>query len=397
MIDILTNALLLSPIPLQYTGNYCSHKCVYCFANINNPKRKTDITKLNALFKNYHKRSDIASFFLRQKYPVLISNNIDPFSKSNQPFVNNLINTLQDIDVPVVLATRGGVGIEIMESMRPTVLYVSIPYDNDETRQKYEPSAPSIESRYQLIEYATKHGHKVIVSINPLNTTFAKKPVEIAKKAVKAGATSILINKLHLTPAQHANMTENEKNAMGQNLLDEARNKDFQDAWIQAAIKLNDYTSQNNINLIGFDNGGPQNNYQEFKDCYSNILPTIYDWFNWCAQNKKENDLIFFDEFYTFFADKLPNMEADLSKYIVNRYNIKDNTFYKKMDIRNILHILWEHPKANIGIAKHFPVFSYVKKQYSNKLDYWFDNEHNKVMIYTPSCYNCNESVVLGV
>jgi DNA repair photolyase len=394
MIDLLTNALLLSPIPIQYTGNYCSHKCTYCFANINNPKRKTDIAKLNSLLKNYKNRSDLTSYFMREKYPIIISNNIDPFSASNQPFVNELIYTLKDLGIPVVLATRGGKGIEILKDLSPSVLYVSIPYDNEEKRIKYEPQAPSLEQRYELIDYAIKNGHKVICSINPFNNKFAENPIQIAERAKNLGVKSILINKLHLTAPQQSNMTERERESIGEELLIEAKTKGFTDEWLYNAIDLSNYINENEMNLIGFDSGLAQSNYVEFKECYQNLLPTIYDWFNWCAENKKENDLIQFEEFYTFFAERLPSTEADLSKYIVNRYNLKDNDFYSKMDLRNILHLLWEHPKLNIGLAKHFPVFSFVKKQYSNKLDYQYDNEHNKQMIYTPINFNTNENYI---
>lgn len=395
MIDILTNALLLSPIPLQYTGDYCSHKCVYCFANINNPKRKTDIAKLNSLLKNYKNRSDLTSYFMREKYPVIISNNIDPFSASNQPFVNDLIYTIKDLDIPVVLSTRGGKGTEILKDLSPSVLYVSIPYDNDDTRQKYEPHAPSLDQRYELIDFAIKNGHKVLCSINPLNPQFAENPISIAEKVKDLGVKSILINKLHLTAPQQANMTEREKEIMGDDLLKESKAKGFTKEWLNSAINLYEFTIENNMNLIGFDSGLSQNNFIEFKECYPKLLPTIYDWFNWCSCNKVEGDIIYFEEFYKFFSERLPNTDADLSKYIVNRYNLKDNDFYSKMDLRNILHLLWEHPKLNIGLAKHFPVFSYVKKQYTNKLDYQYDSEHNKTMIYTPLNFNTNENYII--
>ena len=125
MIDILTNGLLNSPVPIQFTGNYCSHNCSYCFANINNPKRKLDIKAVTSQLKNYQNRNDLPSYFLREKYPLLISNNIDPFSKSNQPFVSDLIYQLQDIGVPVALATRGGIGWqEIANNITPSVWYV---------------------------------------------------------------------------------------------------------------------------------------------------------------------------------------------------------------------------------------------------------------------------------
>jgi DNA repair photolyase len=394
MIDILTNALLLSPIPLQYTGNYCSHKCVYCFANINNPKRKTDIAKLNSLLKNYKNRNDLRSYFLKNKYPVIISNNIDPFSKSNQPFVNELIYTLKDLGIPVALATRGGVGTEILKDLPPTVIYVSIPYDNEDLRIKYEPKAPSLEQRYELIDFAIKNNHKVITSINPFNPKFAEKPISIAEKVKRLGVKSILINKLHLTAPQQANMSDKERDIMGEDLLKECKVKGFSTEWLSNAIDLYEYTNENEMSLIGFDSGLAQSHYSEFKECYKKTLPTIYDWFNWCAENKVEGDIIYFEEFYKFFAERLPNTEADLSKYIVNKVNLKDNTFYSKMDLRNILHLYWENPKF-IGLAKHFPVFSYVKKQYPNKLDYQYDSEHNKTMIYTPLNFNTNENITI--
>jgi DNA repair photolyase len=238
MIDILTNALLLSPIPLQYTGNYCSHKCTYCFANINNPKRKTDIAKLNSLLKGYKNRSDITSYFMREKYPIIISNNIDPFSASNQPFVNNLIDTLSELEIPVALATRGGKGTEILKELKPSVLYVSIPYDNEDTRIKFEPNAPSLEQRYELIDFAIKNGHKVITSINPLNSTFVKNPISIVEKVKQLGSNTILINKLHLTPPQQANLNEKEKDTLGIDLLTESKEKGFRGDWLNLAIDI---------------------------------------------------------------------------------------------------------------------------------------------------------------
>jgi DNA repair photolyase len=331
---------------------------------------------------------------MREKYPIIISNNIDPFSASNQPFVNDLIYTLKDLEIPVVLATRGGKGTEILKDLSPSVLYISIPYDSEDKRQKYEPHAPTLEQRYELIDFAIKNGHKVITSINPFNPQFAENPISIAKNVKGLGVKSILINKLHLTAPQQANMTDKERDIMGEDLLKESKSKGFTSEWLNNAIYLYEYTIENEMSLIGFDSGLAQTHYSEFKECYKKTLPTIYDWFNWCAENKKEGDLIYFEEFYNFFSERLPNTDADLSKYIVNKVNLKDNTFYSKMDLRNILHLYWENPKF-IGLAKHFPVFSYVKKQYPNKLDYLYDSEHNKTMIYTPLKLNINENYII--
>jgi DNA repair photolyase len=175
---------------------------------------------------------------MREKYPIIISNNIDPFSASNQPFVNNLIDTLSELEIPVALATRGGKGTEILKELKPSVLYVSIPYDNEDTRIKFEPNAPSLEQRYELIDFAIKNGHKVITSINPLNSTFVKNPISIVEKVKQLGSNTILINKLHLTPPQQANLNEKEKDTLGIDLLTESKEKGFRGDWLNLAIDI---------------------------------------------------------------------------------------------------------------------------------------------------------------
>ena len=247
---------------------------------------------------------------------MLISNNIDPFSKSNQPFVNDLIYQLQDIGVPVALATRGGIGWqEISKNITPSVWYVSIPYQNDELRQKYEPQAPSVESRYELISEVISKGHKVILSINPFNPTFAPNPIEIIKKAEKLGVKSVIINKLHLTPMQQSNMTIYQKDLLGIDLLEQAKNRKFTDEWLNSALEMYIYCIENNLNLLGMDNGLDQNNFIEFKECYPKTLPTIFDFMNWCYNNKEQGDLITFNDFFNFFEPLLPKInKANISK-----------------------------------------------------------------------------------
>ncbi len=397
MIDILTNGLLSSPVPIQFTGNYCSHNCSYCFANINNPKRKLDIKAVTSQLKNYQNRNDLPSYFLREKYPLLISNNIDPFSKSNQPFVNDLIYQLQDIGVPVALATRGGIGWqEIANNITPSVWYVSIPYQNDELRQKYEPQAPSVESRYELIKEIISKGHKVILSINPFNPIFAPNPIEIIQKAQNLGVKSIIINKLHLTPVQQSNMTNNQKDLLGIDLLAQAKNRKFTDEWLLLAMQMYQYCLENDINLIGMDTGLNQNNFIEFKECYSKTLPTIFDFMNWCYNNKEQGDLITFNDFFNFFEPLLPKInKANISKYIFNKAVIDDKSFYKSMNFKNLLHLYWEHPKVNIGLAKHYPAFSWAKIQTESKLDFAYDNEHNKQLFYNKLNFNSNENIII--
>jgi len=74
MISAYKGEFLVSPIPLEIDLNYCSHKCNYCFANLNNPKRKANTNKIINQIKNCHNSKSIESYLLANGYPVLMSN-----------------------------------------------------------------------------------------------------------------------------------------------------------------------------------------------------------------------------------------------------------------------------------------------------------------------------------
>ena len=156
------------------------------------------------------------------------------------------------------------------------------------------------------------------------------------------------------------------------------------------------YCLDNSINLLGMDTGLKTNNFIEFKECYEKTMPTIFCFMNWCFENKSEGDLITFNDFFYFFESLLPKIEkADLSKYIVNKAVTGDKDFYKKMSFKNILHLYWEHPKLNIGLAKHYPAFSWAKRQTNTKLDFIYDSEHNKQLYYNKLKFNANENIII--
>ncbi len=396
MINILTNAFLKNPVALQFTGNYCSHNCSYCFANINSPTRKLDINNLASILRNFKTRDDLVSHYMREKYPIIISNNIDPFSKSNQPIVNDLVLQLQDCGIPVAFATRGGIGWqELIKEITPSVYFVSIPYNTEDTKNKYEPYAPTLEHRYELIEQCILAGHKVILNINPFNPKFAPYPIEIAERAMKLGVKSILINKIHLTPKQQANMNTWQRESIGAELLSEAMTKDYTDQWIDNAIRLQQWCKENDMNLIGLDTGGPNKAYIEFAQCYPKILPIVDGFFNWVDTNKKNGDYIYFEDFYNYFAPKLPTIETNISVFVFQKTVLDDKSSYKKTLLSNLLHYYWQVKGVELGLAKNYPAFSWIKEQTKTKLDFMTDNEGNKVLLYHPEKLNVKDYTII--
>jgi hypothetical protein len=187
---------------------------------------------------------------------------------------------------------------------------------------------------------------------------------------------------LHLSPKQQSNLTERERETIGEELLSEVRKRSFTPIWLDAAMTLFNWAIENEVKLIGMDTGLFSNNFSEFKDCYPKTLPTIFNFFDWCYLEKEEGDLITFDDFFEFFAPLLPDIDGNISKYIFNKAVIDDKSFYKRMTIKNLLHLYWQHPKVELGLAKHYPAFSWIKTQTETRFDFVHDENSNKVLYY---------------
>lgn len=394
MIAPLTNSFLINPMPLQLTLNLCSHGCIYCFSILNDPKRKADLKKILSILKHHKNRNDITSLFLKEKYPVLISNNVDPFSKNNHVLTNQILDLLIDMDIPVQFNTRGGFGWqEASEKIKPSIWYVSVPYSDDEVRKLYEPNASSLDERFEMTKELLKK-HKVMIGINPFDTKFSDDHKAIIDKYSEIGVKHFWINRFHLTYKQQSNLTDQQKEIFGQDFLKAAATKEIPEQTVRLYIELKKYAEEKGCTIIGTPSGHYESWFEEFYSIYPKTMPTQNNFFKWCEENKQEGDTISFDEFYDFFAPLLPDWETDISKFIYNKANLDDKTFMKKTRFRNILHVYWDS-KAGLNLAKNYPVFSWFKVQGEKKLDWAKDSNGDRLLIYHPENYNTKEFLIL--
>ena len=395
MFDILTNAFLNNPIPVNLNLNYCSHGCVYCFANLNSPKRSAKIADIVSQFRNLKNRTDLVSLYMKEKYPVIVSNNIDPFSKSNIDVWQKIYPHLIENEIPIMVVTRGGVGWEqCADDLPKSVFYVSVPYLDDAKRQKYEPNAPTLESRFAMVkQLLTKHN--VIVGINPIHKDFCTDYRQIMRNYYDIGVRNFWLNTLHLTPKQQTNLTENQKEIIGKDLLSELNKKMYSDSTLNILEGLQQEAKElDGVILHGLDYG-TKNNINDIYSCYDKLLPTKHDFFNWCANNKKNGDLITFQMFFDFFADKLPNIETNISKFIFNKVVLDTKNSYIKQPLKNLLHYYWQTKGVELGLAKNYPVFSWAMKNYTSKQDFIFDTDGNKVLVYHPEIFNVKDFTII--
>ncbi|TDX83960.1 radical SAM protein [Epilithonimonas xixisoli] len=394
MISPLTNAFLINPMPLQLTLNLCSHGCIYCFSILNDPKRKADLKKILSILKHHKNRNDITSLFLKDKYPVLISNNVDPFSKNNHVLTNQILKLLVAMDIPVQLNTRGGYGWqEASEKIKPSIWYVSVPYSDDEVRKIFEPNAPSLDERFEMVKELVKK-HKVMIGINPFDAKFSDDHKAIIDKYSEIGVKHFWINRFHLNYKQQSNLTDSQKEIFGPEFLKQAASKDINPETVKLYIALRDYAKEKDCEIIGTPSGHYESWFDDFYSIYPKTMPTQNDFFKWCEENKSEGDTISFDEFFDFFAPLIPDWETDISKFIYNKSNLDDKTFMKKTRLKNILHVYWDS-KAGLNLAKNYPVFSWFKVQTEKKLDWAKDGNGDRLLIYHPNNYNTKEFLIL--
>ena len=399
MIDVLTNGLLSVPYATALSLNYCSHDCSYCYANVNNPFRKADVNGIMSQLKNYkHRENDLVSYYLREKYPVLISSNVDPFAKSNYRLFEQISDFLLSEEIPMFIATRGGYGWkEFAERSPKQVWFVSVPYSDDNIREKLEPNAPSLDERFEMVK-ALKHlGHEVIIGITPLEEKWTPYPLEIVRKYESIGVTTFKVSGLHLSPKQQINLSAKKRDVITEDILTRLKtggkvNTDWTDFSI---LEISEYCEENELILDGIELGLPTAKDIHFIETYDKLLPTKHDFFLWCYANKKQGDFIYFKDFFDFFAPKLPQIETNISKFLFNKAVLSDKSSYKKAPLTDLLHYLWEVKGVNIGLAD-LPVFSWAKQRTANKTDFVYDGEHNKVLIYHPEVFNLKDYTIFA-
>jgi DNA repair photolyase len=188
--------LMTHPAPLELSMNRCSHDCAYCFANIKKSDRYFKVKS----FVSSLSQGGIAGALLRGGYPTCISNNSDPFARSNQDASEFVIGEMQQRGYRMMFQTKGGErAYSILKGVAPSVVYVTVTTDSDDISRRIEPNAPCTSERIALIEQLVAAGHHVEVGLNPLASPWL--PEDRAHRLVErlhaAGVSCFMVQNLH--------------------------------------------------------------------------------------------------------------------------------------------------------------------------------------------------------
>lgn len=374
MITPFFGELFFYPIPLELSHNYCSNKCAYCFANLNKPDRTADVIGVANQIKKMSTGKSLTAGLLRSKAAICISNKTDPFATSNYRIAIPEIKTLIQMGNPIAYHTRGGKHFdEFYENNKipKSLFYISICQTDDEIRKKVEPGATTIEYRWAMAKKLVKDGHQVIIGLNPFVRQW--NDTKIFLKNVKAaGVKNVLVQPIHLNSEQIVNMTAKEQKAMTDEVLTAAKKRyspyadeieDLINKLIAAGVNAYDSQNFNKTHIMD----------AWHKGLGGKTFKTYYDFYHWCRKNKKNNDAVFFEEFYDFMKPEFfeENTEYTIYQYITSidrRYRKTRQyglTIKSKMTFRELCLMYWNEEKnvKNISKIDNFALIAEIKDE----------------------------------
>lgn len=342
MIKLYKGEFMLSPAPVEIDLNYCSHKCVYCFANLNNPKRKANLKQIINVLNS--KENNPIAYFINNGYPVLFSNLVDPFASSNYKMSIPLIEIMEEKGISIAYQTKGGKGSEILNEVSKSSVYVTITSDNGQS-EMHEPNAPKILDRIKFIETLIKNGHSVTVGVNPYIPEWFNDVKSFIKLMKSIGVYGLWFQPLHLNRDQVSAMNQKEKTSFDSHVKNGLSRKYFFE--ISSKIDAEIMAMCKDVGIHFFSNTKTTESkfFDNFKKVYKNSLPTYQDFFNHLLKTKKNNERVYFNEFEKLIISKLPNIShSSFQGYLFNDgFMIKKfKKIPKVISLKDVLKLYWQ-------------------------------------------------------
>jgi DNA repair photolyase len=365
MLQLYEGNLLIGHAPMEMSLNYCSHVCAYCFANIGHRDRKTALNSALNLIRECDQRETFIAWLLRNQYPVLLSNRVDPFALSNYRETIPIAAELTGRGIPIAWQTKGGKGIDDVLKFLPApqVWYITLTTLDDATARRVEQAAPLPGERLALIEKLKAHGHRVVVGLNPLVPEWCPDPVKLMQEVQRRGAEGVWLEMLHLSKRQVKQMKPNEIKALGGiealNHISHKRHVPEQLSFYMLAYQAAEELGLHPYGMSGFR---PGKFTDIFHEVYPRCFPVLQDFANHLVATGGDGlQPVSFQQCADFFAPRFPQGRFFISDYI--RSHITGRNFLAdKLGLRlsgtmtftDILRMMWNNPELPNCIGGEF-------------------------------------------
>jgi DNA repair photolyase len=382
MITPFIGEFLINSAPLEYSGNSCSHSCIYCFANNRRSCRQENFKSTINNLKKYPQRKTYTAELLKEGYPIVISNRSDPFSKNNIEQTKSLFQYFKNMPNGLFIQTKGGKDIfealEIIKEKKNIVFYISITTLNDELSKKIESGVPVTSERIKLAKELKKRGYEIIIAINPCVEQWIneKEIIKLASDFKKCGIIHFIFQPLHLRKDYENALKQISKLPNGDIIITNALN-------YHKAPRISQLYTQRivlrlinelKVNALWFGLPYPSDFFMDINKKLGRNYPSMYDFFNYCVKNKL--DKIYFKDFYSALSkgnEKFFEKEFNgLSSYIlrINRGVWKGNTKVQSIKtIKEVLNIFWNEKRLTPSPQNNYIMFSKIIKDGNPVID----------------------------
>lgn len=347
-LSVYWGGFLALPLPLELSLNWCSHACSYCYANLNSTQRRADLRQIQSQIANCQTGSNMEAQLMRLGYPINISGHTDAFATSNEDFAIPLLNTMMELDVYFTLSTKGGKRFrETVKKLRPSWIYFTVETYDDDIARRISPNAPLPSERFEMIDFAQKCGHVVAVGINPTVPEWLHDdPMPLLNKLVDLGVYGMLSQPLHFNSKQVANMTERDRQALGDDVILRGKRRENDKAMKDLIEDMKAIAKELGLETYQGGQGIPTDFFKSLPNLYPAIYPTTQDFVNHCYTKYKDGDFIYWEEYRDFFAPKLPKGVFPLRNHLAATQNMYwsgqwNDLVPKQMDYLTLLKWCW--------------------------------------------------------
>ncbi|RPI79086.1 MAG: hypothetical protein EHM45_04225 [Desulfobacteraceae bacterium] len=388
---------LLEPFALELAVMQpCDIGCNYCFANLDGRRHKiafSDMAEVLDVLANFKNGDSVEAQLLRLKYPVLMSNRVDPFGRRNRLSSIKILELFRDLDIRAGFQTKGFVNPEdfdtVMELIEPSWFYISIAFDpaHEFLCRKIEPGSISIRDRLALIPKLAERGHLVYVGVNPCVPDWIENPYAFLKQLKDSGVRGIFCSNLGLTRPQYNLMTATEK-ANLESLLQEIMGKrqapqrhvDFLHYCIDSALELGLTVA---TGQIGISNEF----WTPAMELYPRLFPLTTEFVNLCYRDMRQGSRISQSYFVEFIERRTPpGMRGLIGRYIRDSNPticLKYTEWSDEMSYKDLAKIIWDNPESTFHPI-NYRCFSLLGEREDDTIVEVPDAGGSPIMIFNP-------------
>lgn len=352
MIKPFSGELLFHPAGIEYSGNSCTHNCVYCFAKNCQAAKYAEFNNAMTFIRESRKRKTIVAELFNAGYPVCISNKTDPFALTNWKQTVSMVKLLStNFENGLYFQTKTGVGIEetieAMRGRRNAIWYITITCCDDEFSKIVEPNAPVTSERIKWAIELNKLGFEVEIGFNPLSSYWmlAERAVEIAKQINDIKPISVMCQPLLLSRKVMSILPPEKKERF---LIGDLKEYMKTDRWKFARV-VTHLLRQNGIDAHFAFINEPCSSYKRFRKTFGKMMPTNFEFVNWMHENQKTEAT--FDEFYevvthgdSFFEKTIEGkLDSEYIMRVCNQVWVHHPENQKIHTFKDILRIFWNN------------------------------------------------------